>query len=98
MSLPDWLAVGSDRNTRVVLFARNLQLNPGEAASNVLVFLRGSNDHFEDVSAEDVRAVPDTDLTQVIFRLPDNLPAGFCTVRINVHGIDSNSGTIRIVQ
>lgn len=98
VSLPDWLAAGPDRNTRVVLFARNLQLNPGEAAANVLIFLRASNDQFHDVSAEDVRAVPNTDLTQVVFRLPDNLSAGSCTVRINVHGIDSNRGTIRIVQ
>lgn len=98
VSLPDPFAAGPDRNTRVVVFARNLQLDPGEAASNVLIFLRGSNDHFEVVSAEDVRAVPDTDLTQVVFRLPDNLPPGSCTVRINTHGLDSNSGTIRIVQ
>jgi len=98
VSLPDWLAAGPDRNTRVVLFARNLELDPGEAAANVLIFLRGSNDQFQVVSAEDVRPVPNTDLTQVVFRLPDNLPPGSCTVRINTHGLDSNSGTIRIVQ
>jgi len=98
VSLPDWLAAGTDRNTRVVVFARNLELNPGEAASNVLIFLLDGNGHFEEVSAEDVRVVPNTDLIQVIFRLPDNLSAGPCTMRINVHGQDSNSGTIRIVQ
>jgi hypothetical protein len=97
VSLPDWLAAGTDRNTRVVVFARNLELNPGETASDVRIFLQDSNFHFAGVSAEDVRAVPDTDLIQVIFRLPDNLSAGSCTVRINVHGIDSNSGVIRIV-
>ena len=97
VSLPR-LGPRNSRDFGFVVFARNLQLDPGEAASNVLIFLRGSNDHSEVVSAEDVRGVPNTDLTQVVFRLPDNLPPGSCTVRIDIHGQDSNSGMFRIVQ
>jgi hypothetical protein len=94
VSIPDWFAKGSDRNTRVVLFVRNLQLNPGETPSAIGVVVLGR----DIVPAEDVRGVPNTDLTQVVFRLPNNLPAGFHTVSILAHGRTSNSGTIRIVQ
>jgi hypothetical protein len=94
VSLPDWLANGSDRNTRVILFVRNLQLNPGETPSAVGVIVLGR----DIVPAEDVRAVPNTDLTQVVFRLPNFLPEGFHTVSIRAHGRISNSGTIRIAQ
>ncbi len=94
VTLLDWLANASDRNTRVVLFARNLQLNPGETPSAIAVIVLGR----DIVSAEDVRAIPNTDLTRVVFRLPNNLPEGFHTVSILAHGQISNSGTIRIVQ
>jgi len=94
VSMPDWFATASDRNTRVVLFARNLQLNPGELPSAVGVIVLG----IDIVPAEDVRAVPNTDLTQVVFRLPNNLPAGFHTVEILAHTRVSNKGTIRIAQ
>ncbi len=98
VSLPEWIAAGPDRNTRVVLFARGLQLNPGETAADVSVLLRASNDQFYFISAEDMRAVANTDLTQVVFRLPDNLAVGICSVRVSLRGVDSNTGTIRIVQ
>lgn len=94
VSLPERFANGSDRNTRVVLFVRNLQLNPGETPSAVGVIVLGS----DIVPAEDVRAVPNTDLTQVVFRLPNFLPEGSHTVQILAHTRVSNSGTIRIVQ
>jgi photosystem II stability/assembly factor-like uncharacterized protein len=98
VTIPDWFAAGPDRNTRVILFAQNLQLNPGESASAVIVRLIGSNNQIFDVPAEDVRAIPNTDFTQVIFRLPDNLPAGTCALTIRAHGRVSNMGTIRIAQ
>jgi hypothetical protein len=60
-------------NTRVILFARNLQLNPGEPVSAVEVRLIGSNNQIFNVAADDVRTVPNTDFMQVIFRLPDAL-------------------------
>jgi hypothetical protein len=60
-------------NTRVILFARNLQLNPGEPVSAVVVRLIGSNNQIFNVAADDVRTVPNTDFMQVIFRLPDAL-------------------------
>jgi hypothetical protein len=87
---------GSDRNTRVTVFVKNLQLGPGEPSSAVVVTLVDSNIQIHVFPAEDVRPVPNFDFTQVIFRLPNNLPAGTCTIKINAQGQTSNSGTIRI--
>ena len=96
-SLADWLNLGSDRNTRVVVFAANLKLNQGETASAVVVHVVDSSNQSYDVAAEDVRLVPNLDFTQVTFRLPDNLSAGACMVTVKAHGQSSNIGTIRIV-
>ena len=89
-------ANGTDRNTRVTLFVRNLQLNPGENSSAVVVRLIGSNNQVFDVPAEDFRAVPGFDFMQVTFRLPNNIPAGTAQVTIRSHLRVSNMGTLRI--
>ena len=85
-----------DRNTRVIAFVRNLQLAQGETASSVLVNLQDANNQSFDVAAEVVRAVPNTDFVQVIFRLPTSLAAGRCVVMVKAHGQMSNTGSIRI--
>jgi photosystem II stability/assembly factor-like uncharacterized protein len=104
VGIPEWLATGPDRNTRVLLFARNLELNPGETAAAVTVRLSIGGNTFI-IPADDVRhvfevpdvlSVRDSELTQVKFRLSAILPAGTYTVRI-AHGQLSNTGTIRIV-
>ena len=87
-----------DNNTRVLLFATGLQLDPGEAASAVTVRFIGSNNEIFNVLAEDVRAVPGTDFTQVVVKLPETLQAGTCTLTVRAHGRVSNLGSIRIVQ
>jgi hypothetical protein len=92
----DYLNLGVDRNTRVIVFVTNLQLAQGETSSSVVVNLIDSNNQSYDVAAEDVQLVPNFNFTQVIFRLPNNLPAGTCTVIIKAHGQVSNAGTIRI--
>jgi hypothetical protein len=97
LSIASWLDLGPDRNTRVIIFVANLQLNQGETASDVVVSLIDSNSQTYDVAAEDVRLVPNTNFTQVTFRLPDALSAGTCLVTVKAHGQISNTGTIRIV-
>jgi hypothetical protein len=87
---------GSDRNTRVVVFVRNLQLVQDEPAASVLVNLVDENDKSVEVAAEAVTPVSNTDFVQVTFRMPDGLAAGTCTVRIKAHGQMSNAGTLRI--
>ena len=92
----DLLNLVVDRNTRVIVFVTNFQLAPGETSSSVIVNLIGSNNQAYDVAAEDVRPVPNFPFTQVIFRLPDSLSTGTCTVKIKAHGQTSNAGIIRI--
>jgi len=95
-SVADWFNLPPGQNTLVMIFAQNLRLNQGETASDVIVNLvDGSNQSF-DVPAADVRAVPNADLIQVVFRLPDTLAPGTCKVTIKAHGQTSNMGTIRI--
>jgi|GEM_PF-1608191 len=93
LSIADWFDFGgsADRNTRVLIFATNLTL-----PSSVVVNLVDANNQTHDVPAEDVRAVPNTAFTQVIFRLPDSLAPGVCHVTIKAQGRTSNTGTIRI--
>jgi len=87
---------GTDRNTRVTVFATDLQLGSGEPSSAVVINLIDSNSQSYNIAAEDVRSVPSSGFTQVIFRLPDNLPPGVCTIIITAHGQSSNVGTFRI--
>jgi len=87
---------GIDRNTRIMIFATNLQLTLFEVPANVIVNIIDSKNQSYDVPAEDVRLVPGFTFTQVVLRLPDNLAAGTCTVKVRAHGQITNSGTIRI--
>ena len=93
---PNLMYTGPDRNTRVALFARNLQLGPGETAASVVVRLVDSNNQSYDVPAEAVLSIQGTDLTQVTFRIPNGLPDGKCIVEIRAQGRSTNSGTFRI--
>jgi Calx-beta domain-containing protein len=95
-SAVDWFNLPPGQNTLVLIFAQNLRLNQGESASSVIVNLVDSNGQPFNVPATDVRAVPNVDLTQVLFSLPDNLVSGTCNVTIKAHGQMSNTGTIRI--
>jgi len=92
----EWLNAGADRNTRIILFAANLQVAQGESASSVVVKLIDSTNAVFDVPAEDVRTVPNQTITQITFRLPDNIASGPCLVTIKAHGQTSNSGAINI--
>ena len=96
IGIPEGFPNVPDRNTRVILFVRNLQLDPGELPSSFTVRLLSDLIQFQDVPAVDVRPLSNTDLTQVTFRLPDNLPAGTYQVRIRARGRSSNTATIRI--
>jgi len=95
-SIAAWFTFGPDRNTRVMVFVANLQLNPGETNSTVVVNLIDSSNQSYDVPAEDVRLNPVTGFAQVTFRLPDTLFVGDCTVKVSARGHASNSASIRI--
>ena len=87
---------GQDRNTRVIIFLTNLQLAQGELSSSVIVSLLDSKGQSYEIGAEAVQPIPYFNFTQVIFRLPDNLSPGTCTLKVKAHGQESNAGTIRI--
>jgi phosphatidylserine/phosphatidylglycerophosphate/cardiolipin synthase-like enzyme len=92
----DVFGTGTDRNTRVIVFVRNLQLMQGETASSVAVNLVDVNNQSFDVAAEVVRSVPNTDFVQVIFRVPASIATGRCAITIKAHSQSSNTGSIRI--
>lgn len=96
LSKAEWWNLGPDRNTRVMVFALNLTLDGGDSASAVTVHLTDSNGQPHDIAAEDVRSVPNSSFTQVMFRLPDSLPIGNCLITLKLHGQTSNEGAIRI--
>jgi hypothetical protein len=85
-----------DQNTRLIVFVTNFQQAPGDPPSSVKVNLLDGNGQSYEVGAEDVRPVPLSNFMQVTFRLPDNLPAGACTIKIKAHDQESNSATTRI--
>jgi hypothetical protein len=84
---------GADPNTRVVIFVSNLA---GVPASSIVVNLIDNNNQSYDIPAQDVRVVPNFDFTQVTFRLPSNLPAGTCRIKVTAPGLFSNTATFRI--
>jgi hypothetical protein len=95
-NIATWFYPSADHNTRVVVFVGNLQLDPGEASSAVVVSLIDSHNQSFDVAAEDVRTEPITGFGQVTFRLPDTLFSGDCQVQVKWHGHISNAAIIRI--
>ncbi len=96
VNIANLLNTGVDRNTRVILFAKDLQFFQGENPSAVVIHLTDNSGRMFDVSAEDVRQVAVMTFHQVVFRLPDGLAEGSCTVRLTAHAQVSNSGIIRI--
>ncbi len=88
-----------DPNTRVVIFVLTLELYLGESPAAVMINLTDGNGGVHNVPAEDVRPIPGgLGFTQVTFRLPNNLPAGTCQVKLVAHNLTSNVGAIRIAQ
>lgn len=85
-----------DRNTRVTIFVSNLVLAQGEPASSVTVNIVDATNQTFDIEAEDVRDVANQPFAQVIFRLPNNMSVGTCSLAVKAHGQISNLATIRI--
>lgn len=83
------LRFGSDSSTRIMLFAMNLQLQPGET---VTADAEDATRTIYPLAVEHVGIVPDQPwATSVTVRIPENLPhAGDVLVRIRYRGIDSN--------
>jgi uncharacterized protein GlcG (DUF336 family) len=83
---------GTDSATRIMLFAMNLQLQPGETASAVTVDAEDASHTIYTLTVEHVDSVPEQPwATSLVVRLPENLPqAGDVLVRIKYRGVESN--------
>jgi uncharacterized protein GlcG (DUF336 family) len=83
---------GSDSATRIMLFAMNLHLQPGETASAVTAEAEDSAHTIYQLTVERVDPVPDNLwLSSVLIRVPPDLPAtGDVLVRIKYRGLASN--------
>jgi hypothetical protein len=90
------LSLGPDRNTRVLVFVKNLQLAPNETAAAVMVNLVDSNNQNFDITAENVWSYSDVQFSHISFRLPGTLAPGACRIQIKVHEQISNIGFIQI--
>ncbi len=87
----------SDQRTRVMLIAANLNLAAGETASAVTAQIEDSLGMFRSAAVEFVSDAPGfTDLTQVVLKLPDGLPAGNAFVTITLQAETSNRARVLI--
>jgi uncharacterized protein GlcG (DUF336 family) len=83
---------GPDSATRIMLFAMNLQLQPGETATAVTADAEDAEHIFYQLTVEHVDPVPDNPwVSSVIIRVPSNLPAaGDVLVQIKYRDLASN--------
>lgn len=89
--------LSSDHRTRIMLFAGNLVLNPGETASLVTVQAQDSQGATYPLTVEfvgDVLGYPN--LAEVVVRFPDQLPSGKLWLSISLRGVSSNQAFITI--
>jgi hypothetical protein len=91
-SLASPVAFAQDNRTRLMLFAENLALLPGETSADVAAEAEDGNHIHYPLSVEYVGPVPSFSwMTAVIVRLNDNLgDVGDVLIGITVHGATSN--------
>ncbi|HEV2835043.1 MAG TPA: heme-binding protein, partial [Pyrinomonadaceae bacterium] len=91
---------GSDAASRVMLFAMNLQLQPGETAAVVTADAEDANHNTYQLAVEHVAPLADYPwVSSVIIRVPQNLPAtGDVLVRLTYRGSSSNRVRLGIGQ
>jgi len=86
------VAFGQDNRTRIMLFASNLNLQPGETASAVTADAEDGNHIHYPLTVEYVGTVPSFSwMAAVIVRLNNNLgDVGDVLVGVTLHGLTSN--------
>jgi len=95
--LVDLFNLSSDNRTRVMFFAVNLDLLPGEDLTAVTASAEGPSLNIYPLTVEFVGGVPNFEgLTQIIVILPSNLPPGQSVLVSVTYGQTSNKVRIRI--
>ena len=91
---------GTDHATRIMLFAMNLNLDPGESASVVTAEAEDASHNIYPLVVENVGKVPDQPwATSIVVRLASGLPEnGDVLVRIKYHGVASNRVRVGVGQ
>lgn len=86
------ITFGSDSATRIMLFAMNLQLQPGETATAITADAEDAGHNIYPLTVEHAGSIPEQAwATSLVVRLGDNLPqAGDVLVRIKYRGMESN--------
>lgn len=89
---------GSDRRTRIMLFALNFDLATGETASAITASAEDGSGRVYPLPVEHVARVPGAEwMTCIIVKLNDEIgDVGDVLVRISYHGISSNGVRIGI--
>jgi hypothetical protein len=97
-ALIDTFNFSSDGRTRLIFFGLNLDLLPSENSTAVTARAEDSQMNVYPLTVEFVGKVPEYDwLTEVMVRLPDNLPAGQDVwVSVTLRGQTSNRARIRM--
>ncbi len=96
--LIDSASFGPDDRARVIFFGTNLDLLPGETSSAITARGEDAQLNVYPMTVEFAGTVPGYDwLTELMLRLPDNLPAGQdVLVSVTLRGQTSNRVRIRI--
>jgi len=92
------ISFGSDSATRIMLFAMNLQLLPGETATAVTAEAEDADHILYQLAVEHVDSLPDQPwASSIVLRLPDALAStGDVLVQIKYRGVASNRVRIGI--
>ena len=87
-----------DQRTRIMLFGKNLELAPGETIAAITAKAEDALSNIYPLTVEFAAKPPGMDpLTQVVVKLPDNLPPGSTLlVSVTLRGQTSNKVRIRI--
>jgi choice-of-anchor B domain-containing protein len=88
--------LGSDKQTRIILLASNLDGYPGEDLSTLTAQMEGAQGPVYVLEVESVRKVPNEGLTQVVVKLPLQRPNGETRVSLSLNGIVSNKAIVRL--
>ncbi|HJT67165.1 MAG TPA: PQQ-dependent sugar dehydrogenase [Pyrinomonadaceae bacterium] len=88
----------SDGRTRVMFFVTNVDLAPGENTSAIVAQAQDGANNVFPLTVEFAGKAPGFDwLTQVVVRLPDNLPSGQAeSLSVTFHGQTSNKARIQM--
>jgi len=88
----------ADQRTRLMLFAFNLELLPGETSSAVTVQAEDSSHRIYSLPVEYVGTVPGFDwMTQIVAKLPDEIAnAGDMWLTISLRGAPTNKALVNI--